>query len=87
MESRFRPSQRLKTACLTLYCRALDNRLPKPVLSDTTAGEIVRKLDYDFEQFKVNEELHPQRRTLSQKSWDEVASGFIRHRYPDARRA
>jgi hypothetical protein len=32
---------------LTLYCRALDNRLSKPVLSDATADEIVRKLDYD----------------------------------------
>ena len=39
---------------LTLYCRALDNRLPKPVLSDATADEIVRKLDYNFEQFKVS---------------------------------
>jgi O-methyltransferase involved in polyketide biosynthesis len=33
---------------LTLYCRALDNRLSKPILSDATADEIVRKLDYDF---------------------------------------
>ncbi len=32
---------------LTLYSRALDNRLSKPVLSDATADEIVRKLDYD----------------------------------------
>ena len=42
---------------LTLYCRALDNRLPKPVLADATAGEMVRKLDYDFEQLKVNKNL------------------------------
>ena len=53
---------------LTLYCRALDNRLPKPVLSDTTADEIVRKLDYDFEQLKVNKNFHPQRRTPGQKA-------------------
>ena len=33
---------------------ALDNRLPKPVLSDAMADEIVRELDYPFEQFKVN---------------------------------
>jgi hypothetical protein len=42
--------------------------LPKPVLSDTTADEIVRKLDYDFEQLKVNKNFHPQRRTPGQKA-------------------
>ena len=26
---------------LTLYARALDSRLPKPILNDTTADEIV----------------------------------------------
>jgi O-methyltransferase involved in polyketide biosynthesis len=52
---------------LTLYSRALDNRLSKPILSDATADEIVRNLDDDFEQFKVNKN-HSQRRTPSQKA-------------------
>ena len=67
---------------LTLYCRALDNRLPKPVLSDRTADEIVRKLDYDFEQLKVNKNFILNV-ALRAKKLDEVASGFIRH-HPDA---
>ena len=67
---------------LTLYSRALDNRLSKPVLSDATADEIVRKLDYDFEQFKVNKNFILNV-ALRAKKLDEVASGFIRH-HPDA---
>jgi O-methyltransferase involved in polyketide biosynthesis len=67
---------------LTLYCRALDNRMPKPVLSDATADEIVRELDYDFEQFKVNKNFILNI-ALRAKKLDQVASGFIRH-HPDA---
>ena len=67
---------------LTLYSRALDNRLSKPVLSDATADEIARKLDYDFEQFKVNKNFILNV-ALRAKKLDEVASGFIRH-HPDA---
>ena len=67
---------------LTLYSRALDNRLSKPILSDATADEIVRKLDYDFEQFKVNKNFILNV-ALRAKKLDEVASGFIRH-HPDA---
>jgi O-methyltransferase involved in polyketide biosynthesis len=53
---------------LTLYARALDNRLPKPILSDAMADEIVRKIDYDFEQIQGKQEFRPQRRTPSQKA-------------------
>jgi O-methyltransferase involved in polyketide biosynthesis len=67
---------------LTLYCKALDSRLPKPLLSDATADEIVRKLDYDFEQFKVNNNFL-RNVALRSKKMDEVASAFIRH-HPDA---
>jgi len=63
---------------LTLYCRALDNRLPKPILSDAKADEIVRKLDYDFKQFRVNKNFILNV-ALRAKKLDEVASGFIRH--------
>jgi O-methyltransferase involved in polyketide biosynthesis len=67
---------------LTLYCVALDNRLPKPVLSDAMADEIVRELDYPFEQFKVNKNFILNV-ALRAKKLDEVAAGFIRH-HPDA---
>jgi O-methyltransferase involved in polyketide biosynthesis len=67
---------------LTLYARALDNRLPKPILSDAMADEIVRKIDYNFEQFKVNKNF-VLNVALRAKKLDEVASGFIRH-HPDA---
>src|SRR4029453_9876338 len=67
---------------LTLYCMALDNRLPKPVLSDAMADEIVRELDYPFEQLKVNKNFILNI-ALRAKKLDEVAAGFIRH-HPDA---
>jgi O-methyltransferase involved in polyketide biosynthesis len=37
-----------ETALLTLYCRALDNRRPDPILGDSLADEVAAKLDYDF---------------------------------------
>ena len=46
------------------------------------ADEIVRKIDYDFEQFKVNKNF-VLNVALRAKKLDEVASGFIRH-HPDA---
>ncbi|HEX5905873.1 MAG TPA: class I SAM-dependent methyltransferase [Propionibacteriaceae bacterium] len=67
---------------LTLYCKALDSRLPKPILSDAMADEIVRKLDYDFEQFKVNNNFILNI-ALRSKKMDQVAAAFIRH-HPDA---
>ena len=53
---------------LTLYCMALDNGLPKPVLSDAMADEIVCELDYPFEQFKVEQEFRSQHCTPSQEA-------------------
>jgi O-methyltransferase involved in polyketide biosynthesis len=37
-----------ETALLTEYARALDSRLPRSVLGDTLADEVVGKIDYDF---------------------------------------
>jgi O-methyltransferase involved in polyketide biosynthesis len=39
------------TLFLTLCGRALDNRLPHPILGDRMAEEIVKKLDYDCGRF------------------------------------
>jgi O-methyltransferase involved in polyketide biosynthesis len=81
--SNFPRSRRLKTVLfLTLCCRAMDNRLPKPTLGDAMADEIVRKLDYDYGQLSLNKNLILNV-ALRAKKLDEVASGFIRH-HPDA---
>ena len=67
---------------LTLCARALDNRGPHPILADNMADEIVRKLDYDYDQFHLNTNLIV---TVAHraKKLDDVASGFL-DRHPDA---
>jgi O-methyltransferase involved in polyketide biosynthesis len=67
---------------LTLCARALDARSPHPILADVTADEIVRALEYDYEQFHINTNLMINV-ALRAKKLDEVASTFIA-RYPDA---
>jgi O-methyltransferase involved in polyketide biosynthesis len=67
---------------LTLCCRALDNRTPHPILGDATADEIVRTLDYDYEQLHIDTNLMLNA-ALRAKKLDEVASGFLA-RHPDA---
>ena len=67
---------------LTLCCRALDNRAPRPILGDAMADEIVRKLDYDYGQLHINTNLIVNV-ALRAKKLDEVASGFLA-RHPDA---
>ena len=42
------------TNLATLYGRALDARAAHPVLGDTTAEDVVRRIDYDFGKFKVS---------------------------------
>lgn len=37
-----------QTALLTQYARALDSRWPRPILGDTLADDIVKRIDYDF---------------------------------------
>ncbi|WP_217635846.1 class I SAM-dependent methyltransferase [Arthrobacter sp. ok362] len=44
--SRFTPLE--ETALLTLYARALDSRLPRPILGDSDADRIAASIDYDF---------------------------------------
>jgi hypothetical protein len=42
------------TLFLTLCGRALDNRLPHPILGDAMAEEIVKKLDHDSDKFHLS---------------------------------
>ncbi len=67
---------------LTLVGRALDHRRADPILDDALADEIVRKLNYDWEKYKLSASpiLNIAHRS---KKLDEVAAGFI-ERYPNA---
>lgn len=42
-----------ETYLSTLYGKALDSRAEKPILGDTFADEVVRRIDYDFEKLKI----------------------------------
>jgi O-methyltransferase involved in polyketide biosynthesis len=76
----FTPMQ--ESLFLTLCGRALDNRLPHPILADTMADELVRKLDYDYDKFHLSASpiLNI---ALRAKKLDEVARNFTT-RHPDA---
>jgi O-methyltransferase involved in polyketide biosynthesis len=67
---------------LTLCGKALDSRSPRSILHDTTADEIVRKLDYDCAQFRLSTSpiINIAHRS---KKLDEVVERFI-ERHPDA---
>jgi O-methyltransferase involved in polyketide biosynthesis len=67
---------------LTLCARALDNRAPHPILADALGDEIVRKLDYDYEQFHLDTNLIVTVAHRARKL-DQLASGFLAH-HPDA---
>ncbi|MFI5521202.1 class I SAM-dependent methyltransferase [Streptomyces platensis] len=43
-----------ETLLATLYGRALDSRAKDPILSDPTAAETVRMLDYDFRKMRLS---------------------------------
>jgi O-methyltransferase involved in polyketide biosynthesis len=67
---------------LTLCGRALDYRSPHPILADTMADEIVRKLDYDCDKFHLSASPIINI-ALRAKKLDEVALKFVA-RNPDA---
>ncbi|MEU7893277.1 class I SAM-dependent methyltransferase [Nonomuraea sp. NPDC049152] len=46
-----------ETLFLTLYCRALDSRLPASILRDTMSDDLARRLDYDFTRIKSSPSL------------------------------
>ena len=67
---------------LTLCARALDNRSPHPILGDAAADQIVRTLDYDYDQLHIDTNLKLSV-ALRAKKLDQVASDFLA-RHPDA---
>jgi Leucine carboxyl methyltransferase len=76
----FTPIQ--ETLFLTLCGRALDNRSPDPILADTMADELVGKLGYDCDRFRLSASpiINIAHRA---KKLDEVAQQFIA-RHPHA---
>jgi O-methyltransferase involved in polyketide biosynthesis len=71
-----------ETLYLTLCGRALDNHLPRPILADPMAEELVGELGYDCGRFRLSASpiLNI---ALRAKKLDEVAQQFI-VRHPDA---
>jgi O-methyltransferase involved in polyketide biosynthesis len=71
-----------ETLYLTLCGRALDNHLPHPILADPMAEELVGKLGYDCDRFRLSASpiINIAHRA---KKLDEVASAFIA-RHPHA---
>jgi O-methyltransferase involved in polyketide biosynthesis len=67
---------------LTLYARARDYRRPHPILGDAVAEQIVRTVDYDYDQLHIDTNLILNV-ALRAKKLDQVASDFLA-RHPDA---
>ncbi|MEU0482400.1 class I SAM-dependent methyltransferase [Streptosporangium sp. NPDC006013] len=80
--SPFRPSPLQATLWLTLCGRALDNRLPNPILGDALADEIVRKTDYDYRKLHISPSSAINIAHRARKL-DEIAQRFLA-RHPDA---
>ncbi|MGB3332659.1 MAG: class I SAM-dependent methyltransferase [Mycobacterium sp.] len=61
---------------LTLCGRALDNRLPRPILGDTMADEVVRKADFDYRKLNIptSSAIYIAHRA---KKLDEIAAQFL----------
>ncbi|HEX5256224.1 MAG TPA: class I SAM-dependent methyltransferase [Mycobacterium sp.] len=61
---------------LTLCGRALDNRLPRPILGDTMADAIVRRIDFDYKKLRIpsSSAIYIAHRA---KKLDEIAKQFI----------
>ncbi|MFG6195186.1 class I SAM-dependent methyltransferase [Nonomuraea sp. JJY05] len=70
------------TLWLTLCGRALDNRLPHPVLGDRMADEIVREVGYDYGRLRIpsSSALYIAHRA---RKLDEIAQRFLT-RHPGA---
>jgi O-methyltransferase involved in polyketide biosynthesis len=72
-------SQLEQTALLTQYARALDSRWARPILGDTLADDIVRKIDYDFTGLGVPTSVVCQS-ALRAKMLDDRVRAFVAER-------
>ncbi|WP_086819698.1 class I SAM-dependent methyltransferase [Allokutzneria sp. NRRL B-24872] len=65
-----------ETMLATLYGRALDSALPRPVLGDTVSAEAVRRIDYDFRKTGITASRSVSV-TLRAKTLDDWARQFL----------
>jgi O-methyltransferase involved in polyketide biosynthesis len=65
-----------QTMLATLYARALDAGLDKPILNDTWARDIVDRIDYDWSQTTITARTSPSVTTRS-AHFDEWARQFL----------
>lgn len=71
-----------QTALLTEYCRALDQRSPRPILGDRWAVDTVEAIDYDFTSLAATPSVVPLV-ALRAKMLDGVIRAFLTE-HPDA---
>ncbi|KNB53413.1 class I SAM-dependent methyltransferase [Streptomyces caatingaensis] len=71
-----------ETLLATLQARALDNRRPRPVLGDSTAEALLRRIEYDFGRIRTGAK-DERIVTFRAKKLDEWASAYLAG-HPDA---
>jgi O-methyltransferase involved in polyketide biosynthesis len=71
-----------ETLLLTLYARALDTKLPHPILGDTWSAGIAEEIEYDFTKLKLKASLVCST-ALRARKLDEAVRGFVAT-HPDA---
>lgn len=70
-----------ETTLITLYCKALESRLPDSLLKDHFADQIVRRLDYDFSPINLGRDGAVSL-ALRAKAFDDWTRAFLRD-HPD----
>ncbi|WP_344876652.1 class I SAM-dependent methyltransferase [Allokutzneria multivorans] len=66
-----------ETMLATLYGRALDSALPRPILGDAVSAEAVRRIDYDFRKTGITSATKSASVTLRAKTLDDWAREFL----------
>lgn len=65
-----------ETLLLTLHAKALDAKLPSPILGDTLSAELADAIDYDFGRLKVKPSLVTTT-ALRARKLDDVVRAFV----------
>ncbi|MFE3258445.1 class I SAM-dependent methyltransferase [Nocardia sp. NPDC059091] len=68
-----------ETLLITLWAKALDSKLPVPMLGDTRSAEIADRIDYDFSKLKIKDSLTYETALRSRKLDDAVRSFTAAH--------
>ncbi|MFE3193200.1 class I SAM-dependent methyltransferase [Nocardia sp. NPDC059240] len=68
-----------ETLLITLWAKALDSKLPVPMLGDTHSAEIADRIDYDFSTLKIKDSLTYETALRSRMLDDAVRSFTTAH--------